>query len=213
MTTCCGWYWPTLPISNGCTVSTSRDYRMSPACNRVSRCARCSTRASCRCAKLLSGCLVIGLQRQNEIYFHGVSHLISALPVALPGAKIQTFEFGAPLERRACAGLFELKIDRHILRHAAQGQSSHRRITGGGFAEAARDVVRGRRVRHVEDIRTADGRVAILVHRIDRIQVDLHVEMRARERIRCEHDVRAEFMENAFEFGAGLQADEFQAAL
>ena len=64
----------------------------------------------------------------------------------------------------------------------------------------------------VEDVGTAYGLVAIVVLGVDRIQIDLHVEMRARQRVRREIDGGGEFAESPLEFGARLDAGEIQMA-
>src|ERR1700728_916072 len=91
----------------------------------------------------------LGLKHQREGYFHGVGHLVRALPVALSGPEIQAFELGTPLELCARGTWSELKVDRHVLGHAPQCQCTDGRITRGGFGEAAGDVVSCRPVRHV----------------------------------------------------------------
>ena len=70
----------------------------------------------------------------------------------------------------------------------------------------------GRKVRDVENVGAAHGAVAILVHRIHRVHIDLHVEVRVRQRVGREIDRRGEFVEDSLEFRAGLHAGEFQTA-
>src|ERR1700693_4987156 len=64
----------------------------------------------------------------------------------------------------------------------------------------------------VEEVGTANRLVAILVHRVERVQIDLHVEARARQGVGREIDGGRELSEDALEFGALLHPGELETA-
>src|SRR5882757_7395254 len=211
MTICCGWCWRTPRTSNGCTASISPGCRTWRGFIRASPCARCKNRVNCRCVESFKGSSS-GFQDQRECHFDLVFHPFGALPVALPDAEFQTLEFGGPLDPGLSGRGNELKIDRHVLCDAVQGQCAYGAVSLGGLRKASRDVVSRRKMRDVEDVRTAHRLVAILVHGIERIQIDLHVEARTRQRVGREIDGGREFSEGALELGARLHSDELETA-
>src|ERR1700730_3206054 len=153
-----------------------------------------------------------GLQHQREADFHRIADPFGALPVALAYAEIKAVQLGAAVELRP-AGILKLKINRHILGDPVQRQRTDRAEAGSRFGDALGYIVSRGLMRDVENIFAADRRVAILVHRIDRVQIDLHIDTRAFQRAGRELDRRGEFMEHTFELGTGLHAGEFEAAL
>src|SRR5208283_1043868 len=72
--------------------------------------------------------------------------------------------------------------------------------------------MRGWKMRDIENVGAAHGAVAIIVHRIQGVELDLHIEVRIRKRIRRKIDGRGELVKDGLEFRAGLNAHEFQAA-
>src|ERR1700685_5897 len=99
----------------------------------------------------------LGFEHQRETYFHGIGHPLRTLPVALPRAEIQALELGGALELRARGGWGELEFYRHVLGHAAQCKRADGRISGRALGDAAREVVRGGPMRHIEHVGSADG--------------------------------------------------------
>ena len=84
-----------------------------------------------------------------------------------------------------------------------QRQCAEGGVAGGGFRKAARHIMRGWKMRDIEDVGAAHGAVAIIVHRIQGIQFDLYVEARIRKRIRRKIDGGGELVEDGLEFRAG----------
>src|ERR1700674_348096 len=99
--------------------------------------------------------LALGLQHQRKAYFHRIANPLGALPIALAHPKIQTIEFGGAREPGAARRVRELKVNRHILGDAVQGERAHRAEACGGLGNGLGDVMRRRHMRDVENILAA----------------------------------------------------------
>src|SRR5450755_989362 len=155
----------------------------------------------------------LGLQHQGEVDFDGIADGVRALPVALAHAEIQAVEFGAAGKFGPRGTRNELKVDGHVLGDAAQGQRTDGGETAGGLGDGFGEVVRHRIMSDIEDILAAYRRVAILVQRVNRVQIDLHIDSGACKGVGGKIYIGGELVKHALELGARLNADKFQAAL
>ena len=136
-----------------------------------------------------------------KLHLDVVADRLRVLPVALADAEVETLDRGRALEPRAavacCSNVNSIGTSRVTLRRVSLPVAVYLRAALVG--ELLRDVVSRRPLLDVEQIGPFDDVVALAVARIDRRQVDRHVETAGGEILRIEADVGGEFVERAFE--------------
>src|SRR5207248_8781476 len=117
-----------------------------------------------------------GGEPQREGHSDIVPELVGSLPVALADAEVE------PPERRLAAhvphgdavlgGVAEREGHAHVTRHASERELADGLVAGRRLRELRGRVVRLRELRHREQVRAAQGVVALLVAGVGRAHLD-----------------------------------------
>src|SRR4051812_17124105 len=134
---------------------------------------RRSTRAawSSRCAS------ATGLVQQLFISeLHGVADGIGGLPLALADAIVEPLDGDRARELEAGARRLDRERDAQLLRDVADRELADRLHAVRALDERARRIGRVRVFLRIEQVRRGERRVAVLVFRVERADLHLHVE-------------------------------------